>query len=122
MDRCADCRHERELREQWQREHEIRHTAMEEARRLAAIEIERRLEGMNELRAQISNERGMYLTRDLYDREHALLRDTLDTRVKILESARANLDGRLWALGAVVTGVVSFVVIAVNLLVRWLGN
>ena len=35
---------------------------------LARNDVNRRLEGMNELRAQIERERGTYMTRDLYDR------------------------------------------------------
>ena len=110
--------HERELREQLERLHLDMHHADEKARDLAATDINRRLEGMNELRAQITSERGLYLSRELFDREHAQLRESLDTRLKVLETSRSNLDGRMWAIGAAITFVVSLVVVAINLFFR----
>jgi len=43
------------------------HGSDREALRLARDDIERRLEGMNELRAQITGERGLYITRDMLE-------------------------------------------------------
>ena len=45
---------------------------------------------MNNFRAQINQERGDYLRRDMYDRENAALSD----RVKILEIVRGEQSGR----------------------------
>lgn len=77
-----------------QREHESDNRAIV----LAREDVNRRLEGMNELRNQITDERGDYMTRKEYDAKH----DTLIERVSALERSRSNLEGKLWALGAVV--------------------
>ncbi len=113
-----DIEHERELREQWQKLHLDMHVAMDLARSLAGDDINRRLDGMNELRAQITSERGLYLSRELFDREHSALRDSIDARLKILETKGSNLEGRLWAVGAFISLVVSFVIVAMNLFFR----
>jgi len=39
----------------------------------------------------------------MFDREHANLRDGTDSRLKVLEQAKSNLDGRVWAIGAGIT-------------------
>ncbi len=87
------------------REHELEARALDVARdlqdralSLARQDVDRRLEAMNELRDQITSERGEYLTRTNYDVRH----ETLIDRISILERARANLEGRMWVLGAVV--------------------
>lgn len=113
---CACCRHERELRELWEREHIERHVQLTAALSIARGDMNRRLEGMNELRVQVENERGRYVTRDLYDREHASLRDTMDQRLKFLETNRSNLEGRLWAVGAAISLVVSVVTVLLHVL------
>ncbi len=120
--------HERELRESWQKSHEDRHEAEARAVALASKDINRRLDEMNELRRQIENERGRYLPRDLYDKEHDALRETmnvrydtlrdnLDIRLKTLENSKSNLEGRLWAIGAMI----SVIVIVINLGLHFLG-
>ena len=79
--------------------------ASKEALAIARAEIDRRLEGMNEFRTQINQERSDYLTRDMYDREHGVLVNRvtaveqnrtlnqdfnlLDSRVAKLEQSRA---------------------------------
>jgi len=96
-------RHERELREAWQVSHLALHGAEVDNLRIARDEINRRLNEMNELRSQITAERGEFLRRDMFDREHANLRDGTDSRLKVLEQAKSNLDGRVWAIGAGIT-------------------
>lgn len=115
---CPGCRHERELRELWQTEHLERHKDLTVAVSTAASEINRRLDEMNELRKQIESERGQYVRRDMYDREHASLRDLFDNRIKALENDRSNLNGRLWAVGATIAFVLSVVTIGIRLLVK----
>lgn len=124
----CDLIHERELREQWQDAHEDRHRAELEALKVARGEVDRRLDDMNDLRRQIEAERGKYLLRDLYDKEHDAMRDTFharldtvresaDLRLKSLESTKSNLEGRLWAIGAMI----GFVVIVINLALHYWG-
>ncbi len=103
-----DFNHERELREQWQKAHqhvhEMEQAAITEAKRI----IDVRLGDMNELRDQIDSERGRYVTRELYDEQHAVLRDQFDIRLKLLETAKSNMDGRLWMMGAGISAGVVF--------------
>ena len=80
------------------REHEL----LAEGLRAAKVDVDQRLDSMNQLRDQITAERGEFVRRDMYDREHATLRDAHDSRIKALETAKSNLDGRIWAVGAVV--------------------
>ena len=127
-DKNCEIAHERELREAWQQSHEARHSAEAQAVQLASRDINRRLDDMNELRRQIESERGKYLPREMYDREHDEMRNTVnvrfdsarvevDSRLKILESSKSNLEGRLWAIGAMI----SAVVIAINLGLHFWG-
>lgn len=110
--------HERELRESWQVGHNLLHEAEDKALDIASKEIDRRLEGMNQIREQINNERGMYVTREVYDEQHNALRDMMDTRLKVLETMKSNMEGRLWAMGAGV----SAVVVAINVVIYYLGK
>jgi hypothetical protein len=97
---CDACRSaiaaERQLREQWQ---EMNTRAVESARQ----SINLRLDEMNALRAQIANERGLYLSRDQFEREHSLL----ESRLRSLENQSSNLQGRLIVTGAVIALAVS---------------
>jgi len=137
----CDCsvklRHERELREAWEQSHEQIHASEREALNVAKADINRRLESMNEMRAQIEAaerrvvaERATFVLRDMYDRDHAGLRDTLnvridalnnssDSRLKELETNRANLDGRIWAVGATVGVIISVLVLAIDFLSKY---
>ena len=84
--------------EEWQRAHPDTHRLEAEnavARREA---VDLRLHEMNALRRQIDNERGTFITRELYDREHlrlvqdvASLRSSRDT-----SSGEKTILERLW--------------------------
>jgi hypothetical protein len=106
--------HERELREQADKSHALVHLQEQRARELAFTEINRRLDEMNNLRFQIEKERGTYLQRDMYDREHRALGDAVDARLKILENKNSNLDGRMWAVGAAIGVIVLIINVAMH--------
>ena len=72
--------------------------AHNEAINLARANIELRLSAMNELREQINRERGQYLTRDRFDASHI----AIESRLANLDKFAANIQGRIWAMGAVV--------------------
>jgi hypothetical protein len=110
--------HERELREQWEDAHERFHTVDKEALALARREIDRRLDDMNKFREQIDRERGEFLRRDMYDEQHSAMRSETDSRLKLLETNRSNLEGRMWAMGAVITAIA----VGLNLVFRYLGK
>jgi hypothetical protein len=111
----CDIQHEKELRQQWQDAHERFHTLDKEALALARKEIDRRLNEMNQFRDQIERERGEFVRRDMYDEQHTALRVEMDARLKLLESVRSNLEGRLWAIGAVIATLAT----AINLLLHY---
>jgi len=68
------------LREYIERILDEREKATEAARK----SMELRLDRLNELRAEVQEDRGQYLTRDKYDGEH----DALSNRISLLESWR----------------------------------
>jgi DNA repair exonuclease SbcCD ATPase subunit len=108
-----EVRHERELREEWERAHEHVHELEHEAINKAEDAVNLRLEGMNELRAQINTERGKYVTRETFD----AVNSSTDGRLKTLENNKSNLEGRFWAIGA------AFVILNVAIAVAsWWGH
>ena len=98
--------------------------------------VNKRLEGMNELRAQISSERAEYVRVDTYSARHDELIARLNVlengqvsligqlaglaglpaRINVLENGAANIAGRMTIVAAVITVVITFVVIAVNII------
>lgn len=60
--------------------------------------IDVRLAGMNELREQITRERGQFVIREVFDRAH----EVLDSRTRSLENSRSNLEGKMWMIGAAI--------------------
>ncbi len=117
--------HERELRERWEQNHIETHRNELRERILAASEINRRLDEMNQLRAQIENERGRYVVTEVYTKAQENLRDQLyaldrrmDDRLKLLENLSANVQGRLWMMGATISAVVIIVNVAMRMWTR----
>jgi hypothetical protein len=111
-----EVQHERELREQWQDAHKLFHEVEKEAIVLARKDIDRRLAEMNQFRDQIERERGEFVRREMYDEQHNSLRNDVDSRLKVLESSKSNLEGRMWAMGAGITTLA----VGLNLLLHYL--
>lgn len=84
------------------RAEDLRHEAGDAKIQKASEVLDYRLEEMNNFRAQINQERGEYLRRDMYDRENAVLSD----RVKSLEIVRGEQSGRAAAYASMVALVV----------------
>jgi hypothetical protein len=80
----------------------LRHEAGGAKIQKASEVLDYRLEEMNNFRAQINQERGDYLRRDMYDRENAVLSD----RVKSLEIVHGEQSGRAAAYASMVALVV----------------
>lgn len=98
---------------------ERRFKEVEEKTELARREVDRRMEGMNELRAQIEQERGQYMTRELYDQRH----EALVGRVGRLDNRLATLEGgtqiRAATVGWLIAGlglILTVVIVVVNVL------
>ena len=92
------------------REHEMEQKALEVAR----AEIERRLEGMNELRAQITSERGNYIARAEFEAKH----EQITQRLGSLETLQAGVLSRLTVVAALAGVAVSVIVSVVLKLVN----
>ena len=84
------------------RAEDLRHQAGDAKIQKASEVLDYRLEEMNNFRAQINQERGDYLRRDMYDRENAALSD----RVKSLEIMHGEQSGRAAAYASMVALVV----------------
>ena len=78
---------------------------------VAKAGIEIRLEGMNELRAQINKERGMYLEQSVFNVKH----ESVLGRLSQLDVKVANWEGRFWMLGAGITALV----VAIQMVMNW---
>jgi SMC interacting uncharacterized protein involved in chromosome segregation len=85
---------------------ELRVIAQEQAVTLAMVRLNERLAEMNQLREQITNERGVYLTRERFDHEHA----TLQSRVSAIELLLSNYQGRM----AIIFALGSLAIVAIN--------
>ena len=110
------------------RESELEAKAVERTRQ----EMERRLNEMNEFRAQLATERATYVTRDMLETKissvmarleqnplaNAARIEAIQKRVEELERDRANLQGRFWAGGVALSALVTLL----NWLLRMSGH
>jgi hypothetical protein len=94
--------------------HRIVHEMEQQALKLAREDVNRRLGEMNQLREQITTERGAYPTRVEYDAKH----DQLVQRVQTIETQFAALTGRLTVMAALAGVAVSVIVTVVLKLVN----
>lgn len=72
----------KQISHSWRAHHEETHIHEHEAREKAENAVNARLEGMNELRAQINNERGLFLLRDQYNERHEALVQRVSNEVE----------------------------------------
>ncbi len=61
-----------------QRAHTVEFASTEEARREAQADVQRRLEGLNELRNEVLKDRNQFLRADVYDQRHEVLANRLE--------------------------------------------
>ena len=62
----------------------------------AQVAMERRLESMNEFRAQLNKQTETFATKEML---YAKI-DALEKSIAELQKSKSNLDGRFWAIGA----------------------
>jgi len=99
--------------------HHREHDAITKALERAQQAMEHRLEGMNEFRAQLSDQVSTFMTREqIGEREKTidLAVTQLREQVNLLDRWRAVMEGRLWALSVGFT----IVTIAINVVARYL--
>jgi chromosome segregation ATPase len=109
-----------EFQQRWA-SHAREHRMIREAVAKAEASVDKRLEAMNELRAQLNNERAAYLTRAVYETNHEEQRQRVATQSEALiklaaeqsglrEDLAALKSGQEWlvraVVGAVLTGAV----------------
>ena len=101
-----ELQHLRELMKAQEELDKVRHNGESRALELASADIDRRLTEMNLFREQLNDERGLYVTRELHDKlekdlnsELDKIRNNHDERLKILELAKGNLEGKMWVIG-----------------------
>lgn len=99
--------HEREMRE-------TREDAAAEALRTATAALERRLEGMNEFRAALSEQSRSYVTTVVFDTKV----DALGSRITLVERAAERASGAIstWRFLAGGSGILGIIALALALL------
>ena len=83
----------------------IRLEALDKALNVAKIENDRRLEGMNEFRAELERSSKKFVTKESNDILHNAQTDVLEKisqRLRTVEQSKSNLDGRIVGVGFVV--------------------
>lgn len=103
----------------------IKERADETARILVAQNQAYRDEKANELREQISSERGRYLTREEYSTAHEALADKVDTGLKPLNEFVSAQQGRREGIAggaAVLYGVIALVVALATVVILFRGH
>ena len=87
--------------------HEREHRALADALTLQAKEIERRLEGLNELRQQVVTDRGDFARRDMLDQRFK----TVDSDRVMLRDRLGALEGRFLGIGLAATALSAIAVV-----------
>lgn len=96
---------------------ELRFKAIDDSTQLARENLNMKLESMNELRRQMDQMTGTYITRiELESKLLALMTtgDVLETRLQTIEKKAANLDGKFWMFGASITFIVTLISIGLH--------
>lgn len=78
--------------------------------------VEYRLEGMNELRAQITSERGSYIGRDLYEGN----RDSIAKQFEAMNNRVSTLEGRKLGTAGAIGWIIGVAGVVVAVLTAWL--
>ena len=104
---------EQRFDERW-RAHEEIHTMGQRALDTALLRSDDKFESVNRFREQILEERTAFLRHDVYEREHAALQLKVDAQGKWID----NMNGRLWAAGAIIVALST----AVSLILKFWGK
>jgi hypothetical protein len=76
------------------------HVLEKEGFALQIKEIDRRMEGLNQLRQQVIEDRGNFMSRETFEGKHALLIESIDARFNALNLTRlAAIDANDKAIG-----------------------
>ena len=105
----AIMRHERELRELYERSHSAQHAAEQRVFENEIRALSQKIDTLSLIRDEVQSERGRFVSREFYDEQHNYLRVDMDNRLKILETTKSNLEGRIWMMGAALSAIVVIV-------------
>jgi hypothetical protein len=122
----AEIRHLRDLLEAHKELDNLRHAEEQKSLAAAEVNLDRRLDTMNQFREQLTAERGHYVNRELHDKMESTVMSKIDKidfdmdgRLKILETYAANVQGRIWAMGAGITIIVTGVGAIIQIALYW---
>ena len=116
--------HERELSEERQKFIDEKFLTVEEARRLAKVEQDRRLESMNEFREQLKDQAATFITREYFDSVVETLRTEMKPALTATTKSEGSKEERNWfipsgpALLMVLFALGAFVVSIISILIR----
>lgn len=91
---------------------EVRIRALEKATEIAASQMEKRLDGMNEFRQQLKDQEATYLTRT----EYQTARGAVERDIRMLLDSKATLDGKASQQALNVATVISIAALVMALL------
>ncbi len=100
---------------------QIAMVAADKAVTKAELATERRFEGVNEFRQTLADQATRLMPRAEYEVQHKALEDLVELtsrRLGVVEALNANIQGRIWAVGAIW----SIFVAAVSIGVRFIGH
>ena len=116
--------HERELSEERQKFIDEKFLTVEEARRLAKVEQDRRLESMNEFREQLKDQAATFITREYFDSVVETLRTEMKPALTATTKSEGSKEERNWfvpsgtALLMVLFSLGAFIVSIISILIR----
>jgi hypothetical protein len=90
---------------------EMRIAALEKATEVSAAQLERRLEGMNEFRAQLKDQAAGFFPRS----EHEIYTKKVDDDIRLLRESKAMLEGKASQLSVNITLFVAVIGIIVSI-------
>jgi len=99
--------------ERWKSHEEI-HSMGQRAFDAAMLRTDDKFESINRLREQVLEERGHFLRRDVYEREHK----ALELKISDQRTWIDNMNGRMWAAGAIILALST----GIGLLLRFWGR
>lgn len=98
--------------------HNAVHLQESQARSIAEIEINRRLNELNELRKQVIDDRFQFITKP----EFYLSRDSMTTDIAAHEKWKNQMEGTFRTLVWIIVGACGAVTTVINLVFRWVGK
>lgn len=94
----------------WKEYVDVRFNEQEKALVVATKELNRRLEGMNEIRSQLDRQASTFLTRDSFDSSHAVILEKLSTIEKSLSAEVARSKAFSIIVSASVSAAVAIII------------